>query len=165
MCIRDRDHFLPLKVIKSKLTLWERGEEPGMEPGDRAATLDDPGEPLDEGSLLKRSGLTKGQLSELIEMGLIKPVPGTSVFPPEAGIVASEAKGLMDSGLEPRHLRTIKLAVDREADLLLQLAAPLLKATNSEARARASELLQDGSDAVRAMHHAMISLELRQHLT
>ena len=24
---QQRDHFLPLKVIKSKLTLWERGED------------------------------------------------------------------------------------------------------------------------------------------
>lgn len=162
---QQRDHFLPLKVIKSKLTLWERGEEPGMEPGERSPTLDDPGEPLDEASLMKRSGLTRGQLAELAEMGLIKPVAGTSVFPPEAGVVAAEAKHLLDSGLEPRHLRTVKLAADREADLLVQLAAPLLKASNSEARARAREVLQEGSEAVRAMHHALISLELRQHLT
>ena len=25
---QQRDHYLPLKVIKSRLTMWERGEEP-----------------------------------------------------------------------------------------------------------------------------------------
>ncbi|HDH02820.1 MAG TPA: MerR family transcriptional regulator, partial [Actinobacteria bacterium] len=25
---QQRDHFLPLKVIKSQLTLWDRGDEP-----------------------------------------------------------------------------------------------------------------------------------------
>jgi len=29
---QQRDHFLPLKVIKSKLAAWERGEEPTVSP-------------------------------------------------------------------------------------------------------------------------------------
>jgi DNA-binding transcriptional MerR regulator len=43
---QQRDHFLPLKVIKSKLTLWERGDDLSLEPGDKAPGLDDAGEPL-----------------------------------------------------------------------------------------------------------------------
>lgn len=161
---QQRDHFLPLKVIKSKLTLWERGEEPEMAPQDRPPTLDDAGEPLDEQSLLKRSGLSKRQLAELSSIGLVRPISGSQVYPPEAGVVAAEAKRLMDLGLEPRHLRAIKLSADREADLLSQLAAPLLKARNADARARAVDLLQESSESVRAMHRALIAVELRQHL-
>ena len=70
----------------------------------------------------------------------------------------------MDHGLEPRHLRTIRLSADREADLLAQLATPLLKATNSEARSRAKDLLETSSDSVRAMHRALLALELKKHL-
>lgn len=161
---QQRDHFLPLKVIKSKLTLWERGEESEMASEDRPPTLEDAGEPLDEAGLLKRSGLSKRQLGELVATGLIRPVDGSQVYPPEAGIIATEAKRLIDMGLEPRHLRTIKLSAEREADLLNQLAAPLLKAVNSDARARAVDLLQEGSESVRSIHRALISLELRQHL-
>ena len=40
---QQRDHFLPLKVIKSKLTLWERGEEPDPDSG---KSVDDPLEPV-----------------------------------------------------------------------------------------------------------------------
>src|SRR5512137_2097021 len=29
---QQRDHFLPLKVIKAKLSAWERGEEPTVSP-------------------------------------------------------------------------------------------------------------------------------------
>jgi hypothetical protein len=86
------------------------------------------------------------------------------VFPPEAGIIAMEAKRLMDQGLEARHLRTIKHSSERETDLLKQLVAPLLKASNPEARARARDVLESGSDSVQAMHRALMASELRQHL-
>lgn len=160
---QQRDHFLPLKVIKSKLTLWERGEETEHQ-SDRHSGLDDPAQPLDRAELLKRSKLTDGELDELIQVGLIKPVPDSTVFPAEAGTIATEAKRLMELGLEPRHLRTLRLSTDREIDLLTQLAAPLLKASNSEARARAVDVLESSSDSVNAIHKALISAHLREQI-
>jgi hypothetical protein len=75
-----------------------------------------------------------------------------------------EAKRLMDQGLEARHLRTVKLSSEREADLLKQLVAPLLKASNAEAKTRARDVLESTSDSVQAMHRALLASELRQHL-
>jgi hypothetical protein len=75
-----------------------------------------------------------------------------------------EAKRLMDLGLEARHLRTVKLSSEREADLLEQLVTPLLKASNAEAKARAKDVLESSLDSVLAMHRALLSSELRQHL-
>jgi DNA-binding transcriptional MerR regulator len=160
---QQRDHFLPLKVIKSKLTLWERGEETagGAAP---ATQLDQEGEPLDRSELLKRSRLEESDLDALIDIGLIRPIRDSVVFPPESGIVAVEAKRLMDQGLEARHLRTVRLSAEREADLLEQLVAPLLKASNPEAKARARDVLESTSDSVQAMHRALLASELRQHL-
>lgn len=162
---QQRDHFLPLKVIKSKLTLWERGEEVELMPGEKAPGLEDVGEPVDQATLLKRSGLTPRDLDELTDAGLVKPIPGTNVYPPEAVIIATEARRLMDQGLEPRHLRSIRLAADREADLIAQLGTPLIKASNPDARARARELLEECAESIRVMHRAMLTLELRRHLT
>jgi DNA-binding transcriptional MerR regulator len=161
---QQRDHFLPLKVIKSKLTLWERGEE--AIGGSAAATqrLDQEGEPLDRTELLKRSKLEETELEALIDIGLIRPIRDSVVFPPEAGIVAMEAKRLLDQGLEARHLRTVRLSAEREADLLAQLVAPLLKASNPEAKARAKDVLESTSDSVQAMHRALLASELRHHL-
>ncbi len=162
---QQRDHFLPLKVIKSKLTLWERGEEVELMPGEKAPGLEDVGEPVDQATLLKRSGLTPRDLDELTDAGLVKPIPGTNVYPPEAVIIATEARRLMDQGLEPRHLRSIRLAADREADLIAQLGTPLIKASNPDARARARELLEECAESIRVVHRAMLTLELRRHLT
>jgi hypothetical protein len=70
----------------------------------------------------------------------------------------------MDHGLEARHLRTIRLSTERESDLLKQLVAPLLKASNPEAKARARDVLESVADSVQAMHRALLTSELRQHL-
>lgn len=161
---QQRDHFLPLKVIKSKLTLWERGEDTSRDAPSAPQSLEDAGEPLDRAELLKRSRLEEEQLDALIDIGLIRSISDSVVFPPEAGIVAMEAKRLMDQGLEPRHLRTVRLSSEREADLLKQLVAPLLKASNPEAKARAKDVLESSSDSVQAMHRALLTSELRQHL-
>jgi hypothetical protein len=55
--------------------------------------------------------------------------------------------------------------VDREAELLRQLAAPLLRANNPEARARAVDLLELSGGSVQAMHRAMLDVELQQQVT
>ena len=162
---QQRDHFLPLKVIKSKLTLWERGEEAYEAEEATSSQLDASGEPIEMSDLAKRSDLSEEQLNELIDVGLIKPMPGSTVFPPEAGIVATEARRLMEHGLEPRHLRSIRYAAEREIDLLTQLVAPLLKATNAEARTTAKDTLESCSHSVRAIHRSLLAIELRQQIS
>lgn len=162
---QQRDHFLPLKVIKSKLTLWERGEESARAGVQSPATLGEGGQPLDREALLKRSGLSNGELDELIEVGLIRPVRDSDVYPAESGVIGLEAKRLLDLGLEARHLRSIRLSADREVDLLSSMVAPLLKAKNADARARAKDLLETCSDSVHAMHRALLTADLRQELS
>lgn len=161
---QQRDHFLPLKVIKSKLTLWERGDDvDGFD--DDSEELTETGEPVDQATVLKRSGLTPAQLAELDDAGLVRPVEGTNVYPAEAVIVATEARRLMEYGLEARHLRSVKLAADRMSDLLTQMAAPLMKASNPDARSQAREMLSECSDSIRVIHRALLTVELRRQLS
>lgn len=160
---QQRDHFLPLKVIKSKLTLWERGEEPGREEVENFNS-DGAGEPLSRDEVLKRSSLSEVDLDALIDAKIVVPIDGLDVFPPQTGIIASEARRLMELGLEPRHLRSIKLSVDREADLIRQLVEPLNRASNAEAQEHARDLLAASNDSIQAMHKAMLNGELRRHL-
>jgi DNA-binding transcriptional MerR regulator len=162
---QQRDHFLPLKVIKSKLTLWERGEDLESKLDASANNLGQrDGEPLSRDDVLKRSGLSEAELDELIGADVIRPIPDSTVFPPSAGVAALEAKRLMEQGLEPRHLRTIRHSVDREADLLRRLTAPLVRARNVEAHKRAKEILDSASGSVQAMHKALLAGELKQYL-
>ncbi len=70
----------------------------------------------------------------------------------------------MDQDLEARH-PGLRLSVDREAELLRQLAAPLLRAKDPEARARVMDLLELSGGSVQAMHRAMLEVELKQQVT
>ncbi|HEY5652098.1 MAG TPA: MerR family transcriptional regulator, partial [Acidimicrobiia bacterium] len=104
---QQRDHFLPLKVIKSKLTLWERGEDVG--PGvavDEDRLLQSGTESMTRDELIRRASLSPQQLDALIDHSLIKP-DASGGYSAEALVVATEARRLFSHGLEARHLRTI----------------------------------------------------------
>ncbi|MFP3913680.1 MAG: MerR family transcriptional regulator [Actinomycetota bacterium] len=163
---QQRDHFLPLKVIKSKLTLWERGEEAGP---DAEVPVQDPleseGEPLTRADLLRRSGLSDGDLEALIEHGLLSPAGDSTVFPADALVVAIECRRLIETGLEARHLRTVRLAAQREAELLRQATAHLLRSGSAEAQARARDTLSASTDSVQALHRAILAAEVRALLS
>lgn len=162
---QQRDHFLPLKVIKSKLTLWERGEEvEGDDAGAiRSALLEPRSEAVTAAELLRRSGLEQAQLDALVANGLLAE-PTDGVFGPDAIGVAAEARRLFAQGLEARHLRSVKHAAEREADIVAQLAAPLLRVRNAEGREQARTVIEAVGDSVAAMHRALLAGEVRRLL-
>jgi len=158
----QRDHFLPLKVIKSKLTLWDRGEDPG---GDTDIGIDPEGEPVAATDLLRRSGLTQAQASDLISHGVLPASEGADqVYPGWALPAAIEARQLLDMGYEARHLRQVKLAADRGVELLRQLINPLLGSPQAEVRQRAREGLESGTEAVAALHRILLGAQIRSML-
>ena len=83
------------------------------------------------------------------------------MFSPDALTIAIECRRLMEVGLEARHLRTVRLSAQREAELLRQLTAHLLSSPSAEARARARDLLAACSDSVQALHRAILTAEVR----
>ena len=161
----QRDHFLPLKVIKSKLTLWERGEDHGTEHGEPQA-LDPEREPLTRNDLVRRSGLAPLELEALIAHGLISAVVDTSgeLFPGWALPAGIEARQLLELGFEPRHLRQVRLAVEREADMLEQMLGPPLGSAQNEVRTRAHRSLEDGTEAVASLHRILLGARLGEML-
>ncbi|MDE0232761.1 MAG: MerR family transcriptional regulator [bacterium] len=163
---QQRDHFLPLKVIKSKLAAWERGDDPHDPAGSDGSLLEEAGEPITRADVLRRSGLRSDQLDDLVAHRLISPLPGDEdIFPPEAGPVASEAKRLMDRGLGGRHLRSIRLAVDREVDLFRSVAGPLVRVQwLGEGGDHVQDLLVGCADALVGIHRALLQASLRAEL-
>lgn len=161
---QQRDHFLPLKVIKSKLTMWERGEEVGdSETPTRSGLLELRSEPLTSAELQRRSGLTQDQIAALVAHGLLDE-PTDGVHPAEALVIANEARRLFAQGLEPRHLRAVKHAAEREGDVVAQLTAPLLRILNPEGREQARETVEATGESIVALHRALFAAELRRLL-
>ena len=161
----QRDHFLPLKVIKSKLTLWERGEDPGSDHGE-PPPIDPEREPLTRNDLVRRSGLSSLELEALIAHGLITAVAGTSgeLYPGWTLPAGIEARQLLELGFEPRHLRQVRLAVEREVDMLGQMLAPPLGSAQTEVRSRAQQSLEDGTEAVASLHRILLGARLGEML-
>ncbi len=166
----QRDHFLPLKVIKSKLAAWERGESVAARPesgpppesyfGSSGVSLS-----LDE--LSRAAGLTRRQIDDLVANGVLDPLQfpdRTLIFRDEDLLVARAAHRLLAQGLEPRHLRTMRLAADREVDLLGQLVMPLLRHRNPENRRRAAEMLADCAQAGAQLQEAIVRGRLKRML-
>ncbi|MDR9451456.1 MAG: MerR family transcriptional regulator [Acidimicrobiia bacterium] len=166
---QQRDHFLPLKVIKSKLTMWERGEEnvmpaPSGPPPEKLFAPSTTPLGLDE--VARSSGLTRRQVAELIDHGILRGEGegGNERFSQQELAVAREAQRLLAYGLEPRHLRSVRISTERDGSLLEQLTAPLLRNRSPDARHRAGEILAGCADAIGKMRVAILTEELRRLL-
>ncbi len=167
---QQRDHYLPLKVIKSKLTAWERGEEPTVEPAGGSppdAYFSVSAVSMGEDELARATGLTRAQVGALVEHGVLEPdrsANGKPEFQDDDLAVARSAHRLLALGLEARHLRAFRLAAQREIDLFQGLAGPLVRHPNRENRRRAAEILSDAAQAGRDLQEAMVRASLRRLL-
>ncbi len=166
---QQRDHFLPLKVIKSNLAAWERGEElvgddgpTGAPAGTYFATT-----PLAmTGQELARSaGLTPEQVASMVDHHVISAVSardGEPLFDEEALAVLRAAKRLLHQGLDPRHIRQVRLGAERSLDLLDNLTKPLLTHGTESSRRKASEILAECGQAISELQNAVLRGELRK---
>jgi len=162
---QQRDHFLPLKVIKSKLTMWERGEEMPIpaSAGPPPEQLFQPaGREVDRNELRRVTGLSSRQLGDLIDNRVVRPEEGKPErYSAEEVAIATQAQRLLAYGFEARHLRSVRLSSERDAELLEALTAALLRARSPEARQRAAEMLAGCADAIAKLRSAALSEELR----
>jgi hypothetical protein len=155
-----------LKVIKSKLTMWERGEEipiPAPTGPPPEQLFQQPGQDVDRDELRRATGLSSRQVSELVDNRVVRPEPeGPERFSAEEVAVATQAQRLLAYGLEARHLRSLRISTERDAELLTALTAPLVRARNPESRQRAAEILAGCADAMERMRSAALSEDLRR---
>ncbi|MGY1668980.1 hypothetical protein [Geodermatophilus sp. SYSU D00710] len=78
--------------------------------------------------------------------------------------IARAAAGLARHGIEPRHLRVFRTGAEREAALVEQLVAPVLRSRAEDARARATEKLTELSALSAQLHRALLEARLRDVL-
>jgi DNA-binding transcriptional MerR regulator len=148
----QRDHYLPLRVIREHLDALDRGLEPPALPGgpprvprlvgDTAMAGPErfeagPELRLSRTDLVEAAPVDEGLLAALEEFGLISPVPGTGQYDAEAVTIARAATELARFGIEPRHLRAFRTAAEREAGLVEQVVAPLKHRRGPQAAGRA----------------------------
>jgi len=120
----QRDHFLPLRVIKERLV--------GDGDSEEATTLQlpqlDPSIPPDESleftkaELLKLTGLSEDKFKELVSYGILPKANQSlgEMYNADDLFVAQIVSRFYSYGIEPRHLRHIKRGADAEALLIDQ---------------------------------------------
>jgi DNA-binding transcriptional MerR regulator len=181
----QRDHYLPLRVIRDQLAAFEVDQDPGggaatvpAERGDGrlrptlvAVAPSQPGEPvgdpgevrLGRDELLRRANLAEATLAALEQYGLIEERRGGG-YDADALEVATAAGRLAEFGLEARHLRAYRAAAEREIGLFSQLVAPLARQNGPAARARAAETVRELADCTERLHAALVRSGLRETL-
>lgn len=171
----QRDHYLPLKVIKEHLDALDRGEPvpagptatgavaPPV-PGAGGGVDDDEGTaPLTAEQFARAAGLEPEQLADCVQFGLLA-TDADGRHPASDLPIARAAAGLARHGVEPRHLRVYRTGAEREASLVEQLVAPVLRARSEEARARATEKLRDLAALSAQLHGALLEARFRDLL-
>ena len=168
----QRDHYLPLKVIKDHLDALDRGLEPpatasapALAP--RIAAVD--GEKLfgesgdlklSRSELLESSQLKDAQLAELESYGLIQ--SNGKHYDGDALAIARAVAEISAFGIEARHLRPFKSAAEREIGLIEQVITPLLRQKGSESKARAEEVERQLGGLTLKIHAALVRSGLRR---
>jgi hypothetical protein len=97
-------------------------------------------------------------VAELQKYGMISPrrVGGAVLFDSTALTIARLAVQFGRYGLEPRHLKTVRLGAEREVALLTQSIGPTLKANNPETRRRSYETLYDLTELTASLRSIIV---------
>ena len=161
----QRDRYLPLKVIRERL---DADEDARADDARRTAEPADPvTAPLPVVSaprtynlreLAARTGAGIPLVRELVSYGLIREQNGA--FDDHALAITRAALALTAHGLEPRHLRPLKAAADRELGLVERAVAPLTSRRDAASRARAVERAQEISGLCLTIHTSLVRSEI-----
>lgn len=144
----QRDHYLPLSVIREQLDEAEAGGEatalvpPSITPVPRRYRRDE---------LLAAAGAGPQLLNDAISTGVIT----AQETYPEATVKLLRGLVALDRhGIEPRHLRSLRQGAEREVALIESAMSALLRRPDAASRAKASELgpeLASRIDEVRSL--------------
>ncbi|WP_179956790.1 MerR family transcriptional regulator [Amycolatopsis anabasis] len=181
----QRDHYLPLKVIKEQLDAADRGVDPpnsavrlprklvslgshesARTDGERSAMpcADDFASEreirLTKEELLAQAGVDAATLAELQQYGLIRP-GAAGFYDGDAVQVAKTVKAMTEYGIEPRHLRAFRASADREVGLLEQIVTPVYRHRDADAKARADEVVRELAALSVALHTLLVKAGIR----
>ena len=117
----QRDEYLPLRVIKERLDVVDGvAADGGVGPP--------PSVSMTRSELLAAAKAAEELLAELEDYGLVR---RARAYGTQALSVVRAAVQLAEYGIQPRHLRAIKAAAEREVSLVEQAVAPLTRQKGS----------------------------------
>jgi DNA-binding transcriptional MerR regulator len=156
----QRDHFMPLRVIKAKLD--EIGDEVGPPAASgNGAAAELAGVQLDRAELMKAAQLSDEALAGLEDYGLISSSPP---YDENDLLIARAASRFLAYGIEPRHLRMYRQFVDREAAVFHQIVSPVARKQDPKAQGEVTRSVKELVALAHQMHEGALRSSLRSIL-
>lgn len=161
--VLQRDHYMPLKAIKEYLDGLDRGLAPPL-PAQEMPVAPTPISPgvdltaprpamrLRPSELAATVDLDVKVIANLEDFGLIRSSSG--YYDADALEVAKLAAQLARHGIEPRHLRSFRIAADREIGLIEQVTTPSRR--SHDGRAQADEVAREIAGVCLQLHTALV---------
>ncbi len=138
----QRDHYLPLKVIRTYLDEVDAGLSPAI-PGatsGSAPSILTTGRRFKKSDLLREAGASGSLLQDAISSSVVVPA---EVYGEETLGVLKALVELQRCGIEPRHLRGFRAAAERELGLIESALVPIARRNDVSSRAQAVELARE----------------------
>ena len=153
----QRDHYLPLKVIRENLenssevsASQEEFLPQDFRPGGGRARLS-------RVELAEQGNLDETAIAELEAIGLVWRNPAGH-YDEEALAICTIASRLRGFGMESRHLRSFRVVTDREAGLIEKMITPYMR--DRDGRARAQEAVREIAALVVQLHAMLLRAEM-----
>lgn len=149
----QRDHYLPLSVIREYLDDLDAGRDPAPPPTNVPRSIMPTARRYRRDELLRTAGANAQLLNEALSMGLIA---GSETYDEHALGILRALVALDRHGIEPRHLRSLKQSAERDVTLIESSLAPLRRRTDSTSRGRAAEIAPELARRIAEVREALI---------
>jgi DNA-binding transcriptional MerR regulator len=169
----QRDHFMPLRVIRERLKQSDaNGGVPDVAPLPAAAPASDDkgaskeqlasGVSMTRDELAKAAGLSDEQLRGLEDFAILPPREDERYDEADL-LLATSARRIMSYGAEPRHLRMFRQFAERETAFFEQMVMPARR-KDPDAHKAALQSINELVDIARKMHDALLRTSVRDLL-
>lgn len=151
----QRDHYLPLKVIRGYLDELDAGRQPEL-PGGGAiigASMLSTQRRLTREELVHEAGATPQLLGDAVTASLVVPAEH---YGEETLSVLRALVELQRSGIEPRHLRGFRAAAERELGLIESALIPVARRKDASSRSKAGELAREIAGQLEVVRGSLI---------
>jgi len=166
----QQETYMPLKEIKKQLDAMDSRSVIPITKAATAQTIISPEKfrkpaitRLSDVEVAKKAGVELQFVIDLANVGIIGP-DQSGFFTADDIQVVSTASALSEFGIDARHLKSVKNAASRQADLISQVVTPLVRSNKDGAREQAEEMSRQMSALVVSLHAILVKNELRNQL-
>jgi DNA-binding transcriptional MerR regulator len=164
----QRDHFLPLRVIRERLDVFDSngGNLPAAESEpatqEAAPAGDMSGVHMSRSEFVNAAGLTDMELRGLEDYGIVRREEDEA-FDETDLVVGRTAKKLFEYGIEPRHLRMYRQFAEREIAFFEQIVSPVARKRDPDAAQTAARSLRELAGLAQRLHDGLLRSAVRQN--